>query len=57
MGEKQTEPTIDRLQIARDWLPRYTGMPIEAFGDYVLLTNFDYYVRQFAARFLSLIHI
>jgi AMP nucleosidase len=47
---------IDRLAIARSWLPRYTGMPIEAFGDYVLLTNFDYYVRQFAARFDCEIH-
>lgn len=44
-------PTIDRLAIARDWLPRYTGMPLDAFGDYVLLTNFEYYVQQFARRF------
>ena len=43
--------SIDRLAIARDWLPRYTGMPIDEFGDYVLLTNFDYYVQQFAKRF------
>ncbi len=42
---------IDRLEIARSWLPRYTGMPIEMFGDYILLTNFDYYVDQFAKKF------
>ena len=42
---------IDRLAIARDWLPRYTGMPIDEFGDYILLTNFNYYVTQFAAKF------
>jgi AMP nucleosidase len=42
---------IDRLAIARDWLPRYTGMPIDEFGDYILLTNFKYYVSQFAAKF------
>lgn len=47
---------IDRLAIARDWLPRYTGMPIEKFGDYILLTNFDYYVTQFAERFDCEIH-
>lgn len=47
---------IDRLAIARSWLPRYTGMPLEQFGDYILLTNFDYYVRQFAARFDCEIH-
>lgn len=42
---------IDRMAIAKDWLPRYTGMPIDDFGDYILLTNFDYYVQQFAKRF------
>jgi len=41
----------DRLRIAKNWLPRYTGMPLERFGDYVLLTNFQYYVRDFADRF------
>lgn len=43
--------SIDRLAIAKDWLPRYTGMPIDQFGDYILLTNFDHYVRQFAKKF------
>ncbi|MFT5300844.1 MAG: AMP nucleosidase [Mariniblastus sp.] len=46
-----TDNNIDRLAIARDWLPRYTGMPIDQFGDYILLTNFDYYVKQFAKKF------
>jgi len=46
----------DRLEIARDWLPRYTGMPIDGFGDYILLTNFDDYVRRFAARFGCEVH-
>jgi AMP nucleosidase len=41
----------ERLDIARNWLPRYTGMPIDEFGDYVLLTNFHWYVREFAQRF------
>ena len=35
-----TLPT--KLDIAKSWLPRYTGMPIDAFGDYVLLTNFSH---------------
>ena len=39
-----------RLEIAKNWLPRYTGMPIERFGDYVLLTNFGDYVTRFAER-------
>lgn len=37
--------------IAQDWLPRYTGMPVERFGDYILLTNFHHYVEDFAKRF------
>jgi len=36
-------------QIVENWLPRYTGLPLEAFGDYILLTNFDNYVKKFAA--------
>jgi AMP nucleosidase len=42
---------IERLQIARNWLPRYTGMPLENFGDYILLTNFQYYIDAFAEKF------
>src|SRR6202011_6037309 len=34
-----------------DWLPRYTGRPLAAFGQYVLLTNFSHYIEDFAARF------
>ena len=49
--EKPAWTSIDRFQIARDWLPRYTGMPIDGFGDHILLTNFDYYVHQFSERF------
>jgi AMP nucleosidase len=41
----------DRLEIAKNWLPRYTGMPLDKFGDYILLTNFDNYLRRFAAQF------
>jgi AMP nucleosidase len=40
-----------RLDIARNWLPRYTGMPIDGFGDDILLTNFHHYVRDFAQQF------
>jgi len=41
----------DRLEIARNWLPRYTGMSLDDFGDYILLTNFRNYVEKFADRF------
>ena len=41
----------ERLEIARNWLPRYTGMPLHTFGDYILLTNFRFYVTKFAEQF------
>jgi AMP nucleosidase len=34
--------------IVRNWLPRYTGVPLDEFGAYVLLVNFDNYVQMFA---------
>lgn len=45
-----------RLEIARNWLPRYTGMPLDEFGDYVLLTNFSHYVNKFSEKFDCPIH-
>ena len=36
-----------KLDIAKDWLPRYTGMGAEDYGDYVLLTNFHGYFESF----------
>ena len=39
------------MEIARDWLPRYTGMPLDMFGENILLTNFANYVEQFASKF------
>ncbi|MGO4593750.1 AMP nucleosidase [Leifsonia sp. 2TAF2] len=38
----------DKAAIVHDWLPRYTGTPLEEFGEYVLLTNFGDYVERFA---------
>jgi AMP nucleosidase len=38
----------NKTDIVNDWLPRYTGTPLEAFGQYVLLTNFSHYVELFA---------
>ena len=40
-----------KLQIAKNWLPRYTGTNIDDFGDYLLLTNFHNYVTKFAEQF------
>ncbi len=38
-------------EIVENWLPRYTGRPLNEFGEYILLTNFQLYVEMFAQRF------
>jgi AMP nucleosidase len=35
-------------EIVQNWLSRYTGLPLDKFGEYILLTNFRYYVDLFA---------
>ena len=37
---------VTKIEIAADWLTRYTGMPLDRFGRYVLLTNFRDYVQR-----------
>ncbi|MSU69238.1 MAG: AMP nucleosidase [Opitutaceae bacterium] len=37
-----------RRNIITNWLPRYTGVPLDKFGGYILLTNFHQYVKLFA---------
>lgn len=39
--------------IVKNWLPRYTGAPLQVFGEYILVTNFPNYVTKFAERFKS----
>ena len=38
-------------EIAENWLKRYTGSGIEELGDWILLTNFQDYVKRFAEKF------
>ena len=40
-----------KKQIVDNWLPRYTGTELSAFGQYILLTNFPNYVVMFAQKF------
>lgn len=40
-----------KADIVKNWLPRYTGTPIEEFGSSILLTNFANYVERFAEKF------
>jgi AMP nucleosidase len=35
-------------EIVKNWLPRYTGRPLEDFGKYILLTNFSKYLQMFS---------
>lgn len=37
-----------KQEIVENWLPRYTGVALEDFGRYILLTNFSNYVVKFA---------
>lgn len=39
---------LTKEEIVKNWLPRYTGTSLENFGKYILLTNFDNYVRLFS---------
>ena len=38
-------------EIVENWLPRYTGVALDSFSKYVLLTNFKHYVELFADKF------
>lgn len=38
----------NKQDIVNNWLPRYTGVPLEQFGQHVLLTNFGGYLQHFA---------
>ncbi|MCB0792733.1 MAG: AMP nucleosidase [Flavobacteriales bacterium] len=37
-------------EIVANWLPRYTGLPLEAFKPHILLTNFDNYLDIFCEQ-------
>lgn len=45
-----------KTYIVENWLPRYTGTPLNDFGQYILLTNFDNYVDKFAERLGAEVH-
>ena len=40
-----------KKDIVEDWLPRYTGRPLEEFSKHIILTNFDYYLELFSEKF------
>ena len=39
---------VTKEGIVENWLPRYTGVALKDFGEYILLTNFNDYLNKFA---------
>ena len=37
-----------KKEIVKDWITRYTGVKIDSFGAFILFTNFQKYVEEFA---------
>ncbi len=42
---------ITKKEIVDNWLPRYSGIKLEEFGEYILLVNFQKYVDLFARKY------
>ncbi|MCB8995453.1 MAG: AMP nucleosidase [Bacteroidales bacterium] len=40
-----------KQEIVENWLPRYTGCNLDAFGKYILLTNFTQYMDLFCSTY------
>jgi AMP nucleosidase len=40
-----------KKEIVENWLPRYTGLQLEDFSKYILLTNFKNYLELFAEKY------
>lgn len=40
-----------KKEIVENWLPRYTGMNLNDFGRFILITNFQNYVERFSQKF------
>jgi AMP nucleosidase len=47
--ESPVKPGLkSKSQIVNNWLPRYTGRPLDQFGNFILLTNFSKYLQLFS---------
>ncbi len=42
---------IEKKTIVDNWLPRYTGLPLDGFGKHILLVNFRHYLESFASLY------
>ena len=48
---QKSTPMKTKEEIVQNWLPRYTGRPLNEFTKHILLTNFQGYVENFAEKF------
>jgi AMP nucleosidase len=44
----RSERVKSKREIVENWLPRYTGVPLDQFGAHILLTNFHGYLDTFS---------
>ena len=42
---------MQKSEIVKDWIKRYTGTSADEYGDWILLTNFQNYVEKFAEKY------
>lgn len=49
--EQEKKEAIHKLKIVTDCLVRYTGMPLEKFSKYIILTNFLSYIEKFSLKY------
>ena len=42
---------MEKADIVKDWIKRYTGTSADEFGEWILLTNFQNYVEKFAEKY------
>ncbi len=51
LTSRKSSENLSKLEIAKLWLPRYTGSPLSKFGPYILITNFSHYITMFSEQF------
>lgn len=47
---------LEKSKIVNNWLPRYTGMPLDQFEDYIILVNFSQYIDLFSKMMKSKVY-
>ncbi len=50
-NDRRRDIVKPKAQIVKNWLPHYSGRPLDSFGPYILLSNFVQDVERFAEQF------